>query len=206
MRCEKCGTENCEGSKYCKECREPIGEGATTPSPLTEAPEVIKPTLLARVLSTAWSRKGPILIAISIIVLMSVVFAPWAFIEIKPLGISLVSRNFTGWQIMVPRALFFLSFIPLILAILMIAGVGTRRRVLETHICTFFCGVMFTIWLIIFALSVVLRGLVRHVQVGQVNYAGGQIATIILLIGFIIGIIVTTYDRGKLLAAAGKGG
>lgn len=205
MRCEKCGTENLEGSKYCKQCRSPLGEGVPPP-PSVAAEQAVEPSFLARFLSTAWSRKGPILMALFVVLMMSVVFAPWAFLKLDMLGLQIVSGEFSGWAIIVPRILFFLAIIPLLVALLMIAGIGTRRRVVETHICTFFGGVMFTVWLIIFALSQVIKSLVKNVHVIQVNVAGGQIATIFLLVGFIFGIIVTTYDRGKQLAASSEGG
>jgi hypothetical protein len=137
--------------------------------------------------------------------MMSIVFAPWAFIRLDVMGLSLVSRDFSGWEIIIPRILFFLSIIPLLISLLLIAGIGTRRRVVETHICTFFGGVMFTVWVIIFALSQVIRSLVRNVHVLQVNVAGGQIVTVILLLGFLLGIVVTSYDRGRLLEAEKEG-
>ena len=82
---------------------------------------------------------------------------------------------------------------------LVVWGISTGRRVIETHVCTFLGGVIFTIWLIVFAMSEVLKALIKNVHVVQVNVAGGQIATIFFLVGFLIGIVVTTYDRGKLL-------
>lgn len=206
MRCEMCGTENLDGSKYCKECRSPLRDDVPPPPELAEVTEEGKPSAMAKMLSTAWARRGPILITISVVLLMSMVFAPWAFVELDVLGITLVSRRFSGWAIFIPRILFFLSFIPLIIAILMVAGIGTRRRAIETHICTFFSGVMFTIWLIIFALSLVLKSLLKHLHVVHVNPAAGQVATIVLLVAFIFGIIITSYDRGRILRAAGKGG
>ena len=76
----------------------------------------------------------------------------------------------------------------------------------ETHICTFLGGVIFTIWLIVFAMSEVLKALIKNVHVVQVNVAGGQIATIFLFVGFLLGIIITSYDRGRMLRSAGEGG
>lgn len=201
MRCEECGAENLEESVYCKECGFPLGEGVPPPGGKEEA----GPSPLARFLTVAWSRKGPILIAVFVVLMMSAVFAPWAFIRLDVMGLSLVSRDFSGWEIFIPRILFFLSVIPLLISLLLIAGIGTRRRVVETHICTFFGGVMFTVWVIIFALSQVIKSLVKHVHVLQVNVAGGQIVTIVLLLGFLLGIIVTSYDRGRLLSNAEEG-
>lgn len=201
MRCAKCGTENLEESDYCKECRAPLREGVPLPGMEEEA----GPSPVARFLTVAWSRKGPILIAVFVVLMMSMVFAPWAFIRLDVLGLSLVSRDFSGWEIIVPRILFFLSIIPLLISLMLIAGIGTRRRAVETHICTFFGGVMFTVWMIIFVLSQVIKTLVKNVHVLQVNVAGGQIVTIILLVGFLFGIIVTSYDRGRLIAAEKEG-
>jgi hypothetical protein len=160
----------------------------------------------ARFLSAVWHRKGPILMALFIMLMMGVVWAPWAFVKLEVLGLSLVSRDFSGWEIYVGRVMFFLSIIPLIISLLLVANIGTRRRVVETHICTFLGGVIFTIWIIIFVLSEVLKSLIKNVHVVQVNPAGGQIATIFLFIGFILGIIITSYDRGRLLKLTGKGG
>jgi hypothetical protein len=207
MRCEQCGTENLEDSEYCKECSAPMGmsaveAGETPPLPGLEP----KPSLLARFLSTSWKRKGPILMTLFLALMMIVVWAPWAFIKLDVLGISLVSRDFSGWQIYVGRILFFLSIIPLIFSLLLVANIGTRRRVVETHICMFFGGVIFTIWLVVFAMSEVLKALIKNVHIVQVNVAGGQIATIFLFVGFLLGIIITSYDRGRLLSRIGEGG
>jgi hypothetical protein len=90
--------------------------------------------------------------------------------------------------------------------VLLVANVGTRRRVIETHVCTFLGGVIFTIWLIVFAMSEVLKSLIKNVHVVQVNVAGGQVATIFLFFGFLLGIIITSYDRGRLLEHDGEGG
>lgn len=223
VRCGNCGTENPDGSRFCMSCRAPLdvgampGEGAV---PAGEVPEagaepsregppgemVVKPTKLAIALSILWDRKGPILIALFVVLMMSMVFAPWAFIRVDVLGISIVSRQFNGWEIFIPRVLFFLAIVPLVISMFLIAGIGTRRRVIETHICTFFAGIMFTIWLIIFALSQVLRSVLSKAQVIYVNPAGGQVATIFLLLGFLLGIIITSYDRGRRLSEAGMGG
>jgi hypothetical protein len=205
MRCEKCGTENLEGNLYCKECRAPLSEGVPPTEPVAPEPRG-GAALVARFLSTAWSRKGPILIALFVTLMMAVVFAPWAFIKIEVLGLSLVSRNYSGWEIIVPRVLFYLAIIPLLVSLLLVAGVGTRRRVVETHIITFFAGVMFTVWLIMFVLSEVIKSVVSNVKVLYLNVAGGQITTIFLIVGLIMGIIVTTYDRGRQLAASAEGG
>ncbi|MBU4193935.1 MAG: zinc ribbon domain-containing protein [Actinobacteria bacterium] len=201
VRCEKCGTENLEESDYCKECGSPLGEGVPPPG----EEKALEPSPLARFLTVTWSRRGPILIAVFVVLMMSMVFAPWAFIRLDVLGLSLVSRDYSGWEIIIPRILFFLSIIPLLVALMLIAGIGTRRRVVETHICTFFGGMMFTVWVIIFSLSQVIRSLVKNVHVLQVNVTGGQIATILLLLGFLFGIVVTSYDRGRLLAAEKEG-
>ena len=202
MRCEKCGTENLEESDYCKECGATLREGV--PAPGGEA--AAKPTTLARVLTILWSRKGPIIIALFVVLMMAIVFAPWAFIRVDVLGLSLVSRNYSGWEIYIPRILLLLLIVPLLVSLMLIAGVGTRRRVVETHICTFFGGVIFTVWIIIFALSQVIKSVVKNVHVLQVNVAGGQLVTIFLFLGFIFGIIVTSYDRGRLLAVTKEGG
>jgi len=204
MRCEQCGTDNLEGSEYCKECAAPLT--ATAFEGDVSAQAEARPGLLARFMSTVWHRKGPILMALFIVLMMAVVWAPWAFVKLEVLGISLVSRDFTGWQIYVGRVLFFLAIIPLILSLLLIANIGTRRRVVETHICTFLGGVIFTIWIIVFVMSEVLKSLIKNVHVVQVNVAGGQIATIFLFVGFLLGIIITSYDRGRMLHMAGEGG
>ena len=205
MRCEKCGMQNLEGSSYCKECRAPLSEGVPPTGPAAPEPEE-EPTLVARFLTTAWSRKGPILIALFVTLMMAVVFAPWAFIKVEVFGFSLVSRNYNGWEIIVPRILFYLSIIPLLVSLLLVAGVGTRRRVVETHIITFFAGVMFTVWLTIFVLSEVIKSVVKNVKVLYVNVAGGQITTIFLIIGLILGVIITTYDWGRKLSGSSEGG
>lgn len=157
----------------------------------------------AEFINTAWERKGPILMAVFIILMMGIIWAPWAFIRLEVLGLSLVSRNFNGWEIYVGRILLFLSFIPLVISLLLVADIGTRRRVVETHICTFLGGVIFTVWLIVFVMSEVLKSLVSNLHVVRVNAAGGLTATIFLFIGFMLGIIITSYDRGRLLRKEG---
>jgi hypothetical protein len=229
MRCEECGTESAEGSEFCKECGAPFGTEATPPDAVTpsaaepvateQAPagtvaeagaeiEAVPqgPTLFARFLSTAWHRKGPILIALFVVLMMAMVVTPWAFLKLDILGFQVVSNSYTGWALYIPRVLFYLSIIPLLISLMMIAGIGTRRRVVETHICTFVGGVVFTVWIIIFSLSSVISSLIKNVRVLQVNVAGGQIATIFLFVGFILGIIITSYDRGKALEKADMGG
>lgn len=202
MRCDECGTENLEGSEFCKECRAPLGAGAQT-GDMAPRPDV---SLTARFLSAVWHRKGPILMSLFIVLMMAVVWAPWAFIKLDVLGFSLVSRDFTGWQIYVGRILFFLAIIPLLISLLLVANIGTRRRVVETHICTFLGGVIFTIWIVVFVMSEVLKALIKNVHIVQVNVAGGQLATIFLFLGFMIGVIVTSYDRGRMLRMSGEGG
>ena len=206
MRCEECGTENLAGSEFCRECSAPQGQAADEAVKASPEGSEAKPTALARFLSATWHRKGPILMALFIVLMMLVVLAPWAFIKLDVFGISLVSRSFTGWQIYVGRILFFLSIVPLIISILLIANIGTRRRVIETHICTFLGGVIFTIWIIVFVMSEVLKSLIANVKFVQVSAAGGQIATIFLFLGFILGIIITSYDRGRLLRYDKEGG
>jgi hypothetical protein len=206
MRCEECGTENLAGSEFCRECSAPLGQAADEAGKASPQGSEAKPTALARFLSATWHRKGPILMALFIVLMMLVVLAPWAFIKLDVFGISLVSRSFTGWQIYVGRILFFLSIIPLIISILLIANIGTRRRVIETHICTFLGGVIFTIWIIVFVMSEVLKALIKNVHIVQVSAAGGQVATIFLFLGFILGIIITSYDRGRLLRYDKEGG
>lgn len=178
---------------------EPVAESAE--------PEVVPPgaevPFAARFIDAVWQRKGPILMSIFIIIMMGVVWAPWAFIKLDVLGLSLVSRDFNGWEIYVGRIMFFLSIVPLIISVLLVANVGTRRRVVETHVCTFLGGVIFTIWLLVFVLSEVLKSLIGKVQIVQVNVAGGQVATIFLFVGFMLGIIITSYDRGRLLRKEG---
>lgn len=199
MPCEDCGADNLGESAFCKECGAPLTEVA----PGSERPQA---TLSARLLSTVWRRRGPVVMALFIVLMMAMVFAPWAFIRIEVLGLSLVSRSFSGWDIIVARVLFFLLIIPLVISIMMIAGIGTRRRVMETHIITFFLGFMFVIWGGTYGLSLVLKSLIKNLKVVQVMPAGAQIATLIFLIGLIFGIILTTYDRGRQLIAMAEGG
>jgi hypothetical protein len=206
MRCEQCGTENLAGSEFCRECSAPLGQAAEAAKATAAGGPETKPPGFARFLSTAWHRKGPILMALFILLMMAVVLAPWAFIKLDVFGISLVSRSFTGWQIYVGRVLFFLSIIPLIISVLLIFNIGTRRRVIETHVCTFLGGVIFTIWIIVFVMSEVLKALIKNVHVVSVSVAGGQVATIFLFIGFMLGIIITSYDRGRLLKYDKEGG
>jgi len=214
MKCGECGTDNAEESAFCKNCGAPLTPAGEETAPALEtevgrppdAAEEAKPGRLALFLSITWSRRGPILIALFIVLMMAMVFAPWAFIRLEVLGLALVSRKFAGWDIFVPRVLFFLSIIPLLISLLMIAGISTRRQVVETHVITFFSGVMFTVWGIVFGLSQVLKALIRNLKVMEVIPAGAQIATLIFMIGLLFGIILTSYDRGRRLAAAGQGG
>jgi hypothetical protein len=199
MRCENCGAENLEESAFCKECAVPLKEEAA-PS------EELEPTTFARALSTAWKRRGPIVMAAAIVLMMAMVFAPWAFIRIEVLGLSLVSRSFSGWDIIVARVLFFLLIIPLVISIMMVAGIGTRRRVLETHIITFFLGFLLMIWGATYGLSLLLKSIIKNLKVVQVIPAGAQIATVIFMIVLVFGIILTTYDRGRQLLAMDQGG
>lgn len=204
MRCPRCGVENKDGSSFCKECGLDFSSGETDVTTAEPTGEETSP--MARFLTVSWSRRGPILMSLFVVLLMAMVFAPYAFIKLEVIGISLVSRTFDGWEIFIPRILFFLSIIPLIVSLLMTAGIGSRRLVIETHICTFFGGVMFTIWLITFALSEVLKAVLRNIDVLSVNISAGQIFTIIFFIGFMFGIVVTSYDRGRKLASARQGG
>lgn len=202
VKCAKCGTENSEESSYCKECGALLVEGeAGEGEPLSE----IQPTKFARFLSALWGRKGPILMAICVGLMMGLVFAPWAFVNLKLGGLTIASRQYSGWEIYVPRILFFLSIVPLAISLLLIVGIGSRRRVVETHICTFVAGVIFTVWLVVFLMSNVLGSFIARLKVVQFNAIGGQVATIFLLVGFILGIIITSYDRGKLLRSIGEG-
>jgi zinc-ribbon domain len=163
-------------------------------------------TTLARVLSTAWRRRGPILMALSIVLMMAMVFAPWAFIRVEVLGLSLASRSFSGWDIVVARVLFFLLIVPLVISLMLVAGIGTRRRVVETHIITFFLGFLVIVWGATFGLSQLLKSLLKNVKVIQVVPAGAQIFTLVFILLLALGIIITTYDRGRQLFAMGVGG
>lgn len=221
MRCEECGTENAEGAEFCRECGSRIavaaevekgvesreealdGEVSTETEP---AAAVAEATTFARVLSTAWARKGPILMALFLVLMMSMVFAPWAFLKFDVLGFQIVSNSYTGWAMFIPRILFILAIFPLLISVMMIAGIGTKRRVVETHVCTFVGGVVFAVWIIIFSLSQVISSLIKNVKVLHVNVAGAQVATIIFFVGFMVGIVVTSYDRGKELEDASMGG
>ena len=220
MRCDDCGAENQEESAFCKECAAPLKDkvppegglaAEQAEAPVAEKAELqeagaAKPTTFARALSTAWMRRGPILMSLAIVLMMAWVFAPWAFIRIEVLGLSLVSRSFTGWDIIVARVLFFLLIIPLLISLMMVAGIGTRRRVLETHLITFFLGFMFVVWGAAFGLSQVLKSLMKNLKVVQVIPAGAQIATLIFLVFLVLGIILTTYDRGRQLLFLNQGG
>ena len=163
-------------------------------------------TTFAHVLSTAWKRRGPILMALSIVLMMAMVFAPWAFIRVEVLGLSLASRSFSGWDIIVARVLFFLLIIPLVISLMLVAGIGTRRRVVETHIITFFLGFLVIVWGATFVLSQLLESLLKNVKVIQVIPAGAQVFTLVFILMLTLGIIVTTYDRGRQLFAMGVGG
>lgn len=213
MLCEQCGVENPEGSEFCKACAAPLAAAPVDPEKaLRPVQPGVKPTALAHFLSAAWRRKGPILMALFLVLMMAMVFAPWAFIKLEALKMSIATRDFTGWQIYVGRILFFLSIIPLLVSVMLIVGIGTKRRVVETHICTFFGGVIFTVWLMVFAISEVLKSVLNNLYVEwldlglQVSVSGGQIATILLFLGFLLGIVITSYDRGRLLQQAGEGG
>lgn len=199
MRCENCGAENLEESAFCRECAAPLKEGAL-------AGGEPGPTAFAHALSIAWKRRGPVVMAVAIVLMMAMVFAPWAFIRIEVLGLSLVSRSFSGWDIIVARVLFFLLVIPLVISIMMVAGIGTRRRVLETHIITFFLGFLLMIWGATYGLSLLLKSIIKNLKVVQVIPAGAQLATIIFMIVLVFGIILTTYDRGRQLLAMDQGG
>lgn len=159
-----------------------------------------------RLFTLAWLRKGPIIMSVFIILLISGVFAPWAFVRVEIVGISIVSRTFSGWDIYIARVLFFLLLIPLLISLMMVAGIGTRRRVLETHIITFFLGLMFVVWGGTYGLSKLLESLITRVDVIQVVPADAQIMTFFFLLGLLAGIVITTWDRGRQLIAMGEGG
>jgi hypothetical protein len=166
----------------------------------------VQATTFAQFLSTAWKRRGPILMALSIVLMMAMVFAPWAFIRVEVLGLSLASRSFSGWDIIVARVLFFLLIIPLVISLMLVAGIGTRRRVVETHIITFFLGFLVIVWGATFGLSQLFKSLLKNVKVIQVVPAGAQVFTLVFILMLTIGVIVTTYDRGRQLFAMGVGG
>ena len=237
MRCEQCGAENREESRFCRECAAPLGGGtaprdeellqktepeealgtaAATPPASTgksglgeaaaEESPTGEPTAFARFLALAWRRRGPIIMSFALVLMIAMVWAPWAFIRVEVIGLSLVSRSFSGWDIYVARVLFFLLIIPLIISLMMVAGIGTRRRVLETHIITFFLGFMFLVWGAAFGLSQVLKSLMKNLKVVQVIPASAQIATLIFLLILVVGIIITQYDRGRQLLMMSQGG
>jgi hypothetical protein len=214
MRCKNCGAENLGESSFCKECAAPLKEqelpGSRPDAEITAGPgegeAAAQPTTFARMLSIAWMRRGPILMSLAIVLMMAMVFAPWAFIRIEVLGLSLVSRSFSGWDIIVARVLFFLNIIPLLISLMMVAGIGTRRRVLETHIITFFLGFMFLVWGAAFGLSLLLKSLMKNLKVVQVIPAGAQVATLVFILLLVLGIIFTTYDRGRQLLLMSQGG
>jgi len=204
MRCEYCGTENVDSVKFCKEC------GASL-VPLAKKHEIAEAEvsafpLLSRFFAVLWSKKGPILMAVFIVLMMAMVYAPWALFKFQLLGFSLVSRRYNGWEIYIPRIFLYVSIIPLVISLLMIAGISTRRQVIETHICAFLGGVMFTVWTSIFALSNILKSLIRNVKVLEISVGAGQVTTIFLFLGFMLGIIITSYDRGRELSISGEGG
>ncbi len=239
MRCEQCGAENREESRFCRECAAPLGE-RTVPrgeepvekAGADEAPEAAaapppastgesgpgeaataegtappaEPTAFARFLAVAWRRRGPIIMSVALALMIAMVWAPWAFIRIEVIGLSLVSRSFSGWDIYVARVLFFLLIIPLIISLMMVAGIGTRRRVLETHLITFFLGFMFLVWGAAFGLSQVFKSLMKNLKVVQVIPASAQIATLVFLLILVVGIIITQYDRGRQLLMMSQGG
>jgi zinc-ribbon domain len=234
MRCEECGTENDADAAFCSTCGTELhketgwtrGSASETEAPETGdadaapqdatsgkqaqpvevEPEPAQPTLVASILSTAWHRKGPILMFVFIAIMMAMVAAPWASLKLDVLGFRIVSNSYTGWGLYIPRVLLYLSIVPLLVSLMLIAGVGTRRGVVETHVCTFVGGVIFTVWIIIFSLSSVISSLIKNVRVLNVDVAGAQIATIFLFVGFMLGIIITSYDRGRALDDAGIGG
>ncbi len=201
MRCGSCGTDNVPEARYCKICGallkgasyEDAGESESHPA--VESPG--ESLASARFLTVLWKRKGPILMALFIVLMMAMVFVPWAYLKLDILGFQIVSNTYSGWGLVIPRMLLYISILPLLVSLMMIAGIGTRRRVIETHVCTFFAGMMFTIWLVIFSLSRLIGSLVKNVRVLEVNVSGGQLVVVFLLAGFILGIIITTYDRGK---------
>jgi vacuolar-type H+-ATPase subunit I/STV1 len=89
---------------------------------------------------------------------------------------------------------------------MLVGGIGTRRRVMETHIITFFLGFLVIVWGATFGLSQLLKSLLKNVKVIQVIPAGAQIFTIVFILMLTFGIIVTTYDRGRQLFDMGVGG
>ncbi len=209
MRCESCGTENVPEARFCKSCGVPFKEAQEAKAGESEYQPVSEGTsetfAFARFLTVLWRRKGPIIMALFVVLMMAMVFAPWAFLKLDILGFEVVSNTYSGWGLVIPRMLLYISVIPLLVSLMMILGIGTRRRVIETHICTFFAGMMFTIWVVIFSLSRLIGSLVKNVKVLEVNVSGGQVVTIFLLAGFIVGIIMTTYDRGKELKESYEG-
>lgn len=208
MTCASCGTESSSGAAYCKECGVPLVPPGTGPE--AQPADGEKPAALAVVLSIAWERKGPILMALFVVLMIAMVFAPWAFLKLDVLGFELASNTYSGWDLIIPRILFYCSVLPLAISLLMVAGVGTRRRSIETHLCTFFAGIIFTVWVAMFGITMVLKSVLKNVRVLEVNFAGAQVVMAFLLLGFFVALVITAFDRNRWLetmekeAAAGR--
>ena len=140
---------------------------------------------------------------------MILIFVNWLNLEINIPEVIEKSGSFSGWAIFLPRVLFFLLIIPLVLSILMSFGIGTRRRVLETCIISFTSAFYFLVLIlcvgITFAVDIFVRVIDQEAEVIVVEVQFVPWFTIALFVIFIVGLIFTNIDRGRELGVTGPG-
>ena len=156
-----------------------------------------------------WRRKGPIAMAICSGLTMILIFVNWMNLEIHIPEVIEKTGSFSGWGIFLPRVLFFLLIIPLVLSILMSFGVGTKRRVLETCAISFVSAFYFLVLILCVGMTVAVDIIVRvidteaEVLVVEVQFVPWF--TVALFVIFILGLIFTNIDRGRELGVTGPG-
>lgn len=161
------------------------------------------------VTNTLWRRKGPIAMAVSSVLTMILIFVNWVSLQIDIPDVISKSGSYSGWALFLPRILFFLLIIPLVLSLLMSFGIGTRRRVLETNLISFVSAFYLLVLIMSVGMSYAIEKMASALdtEATMLNVKMGFVPwlTIVLFVVMILGLIFTNIDRGKELGEAGSG-